>query len=239
MLKGKLGNESLARMEQLLKSGLSPEEVIRIMMEGGKTEMEESEDLKKKIDKFISDPGVSIEDKLAMVKSHLSEEAKALMEELLRQGYSMDEIMDLFLRCASNLEMIINDPLFKKSVHFSDEPPDAYLYEKRDVWTMITKEEASTLLFNNWCFSQVKRKIPFMSTSAKSVPFSTFFELVKELTKNLGLTHREIMDIIRCLFVEPIFYHSTTIRFRLGGDYAREFDDLRAEGICLQVQFFF
>ena len=26
-------------------------------------------------------------------------------------------------------------------VHFSDEPPDAYLYEGRDVWTMIDKAE--------------------------------------------------------------------------------------------------
>ena len=140
---------SSLEIEGVFNRGLSPEEVIRIMMEGGKTEEQETEELKKKIDKFISDPGVTIEDKLAMVKSHLSEEAKALMEELLRQGYSMDEIMDLFLRCASNLEMIINDPLFKKSVHFSDEPPDAYLYEKRDVWTMITKDEARPLLFNN------------------------------------------------------------------------------------------
>ena len=149
---------------------------------------------------------MSTEDKLALVKSHLSEEAKALMEELLRQGYSKEEVMDLFLRCANNLDMITSDALFQRKVRFSDEPPDAYLYEGRDVWTMITKEE-------------VKRRIPFMSSSSKSVTFAAFFGLVMEVTKEIGLTHREILDVIR---------------FRLGGDYARQFDTLRAEGWKLQ-----
>ena len=155
---------------------------------------------------------MSTEDKLALVKSHLNEEAKALMEELLRQGYSKEEVMDLFLRCANNIDMITSDGLFQRKVRFSDEPPDAYLYEGRDVWTMITKEE-------------VKRRIPLMSSSSKSITFAAFFGLVMELTKEVGLTHREILDVIR---------------FRLGGDYARQFDTLRADGWKLQdiVDFF-
>ena len=151
---------------------------------------------------------MSTEDKLALVKSHLSEEAKALMEELLRQGYSKEEVMDLFLRCANNIDMITSDALFQRKVRFSDEPPDAYLYEGRDVWTMVSREE-------------VKRRIPYMSTSSNSkITFAAFFGLVMEMTREVGLTHREILDVIR---------------FRLGGDYAREFDQLRADGWKLQA----
>jgi hypothetical protein len=116
MLRGKLGQESLARMEQMLKDGLSQEEVLRRMLDTGRTDAEEAEEIKRKIETFISDPGVSPEDKLAMVKSHLNEDAKALMEELLRQGYSREEVMDLFLRCANDLEMIGADGLFKRKV---------------------------------------------------------------------------------------------------------------------------
>ena len=129
------------------------------------------------------------------------------MEELLRQGYSKEEVMDLFLRCANNIDMITSDALFQRKVRFSDEPPDAYLYEGRDVWTMVSREE-------------VKRRIPYMSSSSKSITFAAFFGLVMEVTREVGLTHREILDVIR---------------FRLGGDYAREFDALRADGWKLQA----
>ena len=102
-------------------------------------------------------------------------------------------------------------------VHFSDEPPDAYLYEGRDVWTMMDKAEVIIaslcgffiLLitphlqhFNFLTYTpvksvQVKLNIPFMTNSSKSVTFAAFFGLIKELTQDRGLTHREIMDIIR------------------------------------------
>ena len=114
--------------------------------------------------------------------------------------------MDLFLRCANNIELINNDKMFKKTVRFSDEPPDSYLFEGRDVWTMIDQAE-------------VKLNIPLMTTSAKCVTFAIFFGKVVELTTGRDLTHREIMDLIR---------------FRLGGDYAKEFDDLRSQKFSLQ-----
>ena len=64
-----------------------------------------------------------------------------------------------------------------------------------------------------------------MSSSSKSITFAAFFGLVMELTKEVGLTHREVLDVIR---------------FRFGGDYARQFDALRADGWKLQdiVDFF-
>ena len=126
------------------------------MIEIGRTEITEQEDLKSKIENFISDTNIPIDDKVNLVKSQLNDEAKALMEELLKQGYSKEEVMDLFLRCANNIELINNDNLFKKTVRFSDEPPDAYLYGARHVWTMIEQAE-------------VKLNIPLMTTSAKCV----------------------------------------------------------------------
>ena len=193
-------------MEQMLNDGYSKSDIIKHMIEIGRTEITEQEDLKSKIENFISDTNIPIDDKVNLVKSQLNDEAKALMEELLKQGYSKEEVMDLFLRCANNIELINNDNLFKKTVRFSDEPPDAYLYEARDVWTMIDPAE-------------VKLNIPLMTTSSKCVTFAIFFGKVVELTSGRGLTHREIMDLIR---------------FRMGGDYAKEFDDLRNQGLSLQ-----
>ena len=41
----------------------------------------------------------------------------------------------------NNLDLILQIHISIPQVHFSDEPPDAYLYEGRDVWTMIDKAE--------------------------------------------------------------------------------------------------
>ena len=49
-----------------------PCQVIRMMLEGGKSEAEESEELRNKINNFISDSCVSIDDKLSMVSQNMS-----------------------------------------------------------------------------------------------------------------------------------------------------------------------
>ena len=43
-----------------------------MMLEGGKTEAEEAKELRNKINNFISDSCVSIDDKLSMVNQNLS-----------------------------------------------------------------------------------------------------------------------------------------------------------------------
>ena len=206
LLRSKLGPESLLKMDQLISDGYSNSEVIKILIESGRTGSVEEDDLKSTIENFVSDKTISTEEKVDLVKNQLNNESRTLMEELLKQGYAKEEVMDLFLRCANDLEQINNDKLFKKRVRFAEEPPDAYLYEERDVWSMINPAE-------------VKLNIPFMTTSAKCVTFARFFEKVVQFIKGMGLTHREILDLIR---------------LRMGGDYAKEFDELRSQ--CRQLQ---
>ena len=136
----------------------------------------------------------------------MNEEAKFAMEELLKQGYKTEEVMDLFLRCANDISLLNSDGMFKKTVRFSDEPPDAFLYEARDVWSMIDQCE-------------VKLNVPFMTNLSKCGTFTHFFGKVVKVTTGKDLTHREILDVIA---------------FRLGGDFAVEFEELRYSGYRLQ-----
>ena len=129
------------------------------MLKRGKTvDMEETE-MKAKIQNFVSEGNLTIEEKVSLMKTQLNTEAKCLMEELLKQGYCKDEVpittpttaathltvptqvLDLFLRCANDLSLVHRDGLFKKTVRFSDEPPDSYLYEARNVWSVIDVAE--------------------------------------------------------------------------------------------------
>jgi len=177
-----LGKESLQVMEDLLESRLPPEEVIRIMVNIGKTEAEELREFAKKMENLTCD--MTNCDKLTFLKQHLNKEAQVLMEELLRQGYTEEEILGLFLRCASNLDLILKDQIFQKNVSFLESQKGMKHQTKRDLWSIISREE-------------VKQKIPFMSNASKSMLFFKFFELVRQVTDGLGLTQAEIMNIIR------------------------------------------
>ena len=113
--------------------------------------------MKAKIQNFVSDGSLTVEEKVSLMKTQLNTEAKCLMEELLKQGYCKEEVsitttaatlltvpmqvLELFLRCANDLSLVHRDGMFKKTVRFSDEPPDSYLYEARNVWSVIDVAE--------------------------------------------------------------------------------------------------
>ena len=147
LFRGKLSSLSIKEMEEMLKSGLSKSETIKLLLKTGKTDDMLEKEMKLKMATFVNDENTSIEEKVMLVKDQLNIEAKCLMEELLKQGYSKEEVLDLFMRCANDLESVHHDPLFKKTVRFSDEPPDAYLYEARNVWTMIDMAEVNITIF--------------------------------------------------------------------------------------------
>ena len=86
------------------------------------------------------------------------------------------------------------------------EPDDALSHKNRDVFSVIDKDEA-------------KARIAYMSPSGKTHIFGLFFEMVLDVVDGKGLTHREIMDLMR---------------FRMGAGYAKEFDELRKKGLTLQ-----
>merc|ERR1719422_900156 len=173
-------------------------------MKHGKTEDEENKILADKIRAAMDGKNMSQEEKLNFLKSNLSDEAKKAMDELLAQGYTQDEIIELFKKHGNNLNAIDNE-LSNPNVDFDEEPPDAYLYANRDVFTVIDR-------------NTVKTDVPFMSPLTKNMTFKQFIDSVQKLTRGAGLTHREILDIME---------------FRLGGAYLQELRDLRAEGASL------
>ena len=62
------------------------------MLRRGKTEEMEETEMKAKIQNFVSDGSLTIEEKVSLMKTQLNTEAKCLMEELLKQGYGKDEV---------------------------------------------------------------------------------------------------------------------------------------------------
>ena len=204
LMKSKLGEGSRAELENMLAAGYTMEEAMKFMMKHGKTEEEEQKILADKIRAAMDGQNLTEEEKMKFLKDNLSDEAKRTMDELLAQGYTKDEIIELFKKHGNNLDAIDKE-LSNPSIIFDDEPPDAHLYANRDVFTVISKET-------------VKTEVPYMSPCIKNMTFKQFLDCVQRLVKGKGLTHREVLDIME---------------FRMGGTFLQELRELRANGASL------
>jgi len=211
LMKSKLGEGSKAELEDMLARGYSLEDAMKFMMKHGKTEEEEQKILADKIRAAMDGKNMTQEEKMKYLKENLSDEAKRAMDELLSQGYTKEEIIELFKKHGNNLDAI-DQELSNPSVTFDDEPPDAHLYANRDVFTVISREK-------------VKTEVPYMSPCVKNLTFKQFIDSIQRLVKGQGLTHREVLDIME---------------FRMGGSFLQELRDLRTEGASLAevVQYF-
>ena len=129
-----------------------------------------------------------------------------MLEELLKNGLTVKHVLDLFLKHGNDVNSLVGDSFFIREIVFPDEPDDASSHRHRDVFSVIDKDQA-------------KQRITYMSPSGKQHIFGLFFEMVLDVVNGKGLTHREIMDLMR---------------FRMGAGYAKEFDELRKKGLSLQ-----
>ena len=204
LMKTKLGEDSKAKLEEMLAKGYTMEEAMNYMMKHGKTEEEEQKILADKIKAAMDGKNMTEEEKLNFLKANLSDDAKKAMDELLAQGYTKEEIIELFKKHGNNLNAIDNE-LSNPNVEFDEEPPDAHLYANRNWFSVINREK-------------VKTEVPYMSPAIRNLTFKQFIDSVQRLTKGAGLTHREILDIME---------------FRMGGTYLQELRELRDNGATL------
>ena len=107
----------------------------------GKTADEEHKILANKISDAMNGKNMTKDEKLNFLKNNLSSEARAAMEDLLAQGYTADEIIELFRKHGNNLDAI-DAELTNPSVNFEEEPPDAHLHANRDVFSVIDRSGA-------------------------------------------------------------------------------------------------
>jgi len=208
IMKKKLGVMSQRKMEDMLREGYSAEEIIQHLMTHGKTQEQETSIFTRRMSILLDGPLRTLTDKekVDKLKENLGKEAASMLEELLKNGLTAKHVLDLFLKHGNDVNSLVGDSFFIREISFPNEPEDASAHQHRDVFSVIDKEEA-------------KKRITYMSPSGKTHIFGLFFEMVLDVVSDKGLTHREIMDLMR---------------FRMGAGYAQEFDDLRKKGLTLQ-----
>ena len=206
VMKNKLGVLSQRKMEDMLREGYSVDEVIRHLLTHGKTQEQETSLFTRRMSLLLDEKPLTEKEKVDKLKENLGKEAASMLEELLKNGLTAGHVLDLFLKHGNNVNDLVKDSFFLKNIKFPDEPPDAEYHSNRNVFSIID-------------LSLAKAEIPWMSPSGKNHIFGLFFEKILEIIEGKGLTHREILDLMRS---------------RMGAGYAKEFDELRSKGLSLQ-----
>merc|ERR1719341_390261 len=97
LMKCQLGEGSKAELEAMLAQGYSLQDVMDHFMKHGKTQEQEQEELKSKLGNMMSDPNMKPEDVLNALRDKLSSEDQAKIDDLLRSGMTMEDIIKKFV----------------------------------------------------------------------------------------------------------------------------------------------
>merc|ERR1712106_653908 len=109
-LRDQLGAEDQAKVDEMLKRGLTMDQIINHFLNGGLDEGSSNEiptseevnkkmrdNLKSKLQNLIIDPNASTEDVFNAMRNNLSKEEQAKVDEMLKLGMSMDDIIKHFM----------------------------------------------------------------------------------------------------------------------------------------------
>merc|ERR1719477_65731 len=105
-----LDDEQRQKMEEMLSKGYTKQDVINHFMRTAKTKEEQMQETAEKIKALMNDENMSEENKLEMLRNQLSKEDLAQMEELLRDGGSLQDVMQTILKSKS-MDSIVESEL--------------------------------------------------------------------------------------------------------------------------------
>jgi len=248
MMKDELGEESRAKMEEMLKQGYTMEEINNYMMEHGKTKQEEKKEFSDKIRKKMEGKDMSESEIIDLLRQELGADQEAQINAMLRDGMTMQQVIDHFLKQTQeeddkpqekkkltqadkvqllksqlgsdgseaddileklgkkgfSMDQVIVDSFSNTKLKFPAEDP-ALANRNRDVSNLVDSDE--------------KERIPYMHPAIRDCTFIIFFEKILEIVSKKGLTHYEIMDLIK---------------MRIGGSFLEEFEKQRKSSMKLQ-----
>merc|ERR1712098_459715 len=139
IMKSKLGVMSQRKMEDMIREGYSADEIIKHLMTHGKTQEQETSIFTRRMSILLEGPGKPLTDKekVDKLKENLGKEAASMLEELLKNGFTAEHVLDLFLKHGNDVNSLVGDSFFIREIIFPPEPEDASCHSHRDVFSVI------------------------------------------------------------------------------------------------------
>ena len=97
LMRSQVDDETKAQIKAMLDKGYSKQDVINHLMKNIKTEGEKEKEAARKLAALFDDQNMSEEEKVNMLGKQLNNEDKAQMEEMLRKGCSIEEVIGHFM----------------------------------------------------------------------------------------------------------------------------------------------
>merc|ERR1719500_2251830 len=231
LMKSQLGEGSKAELEEMLKSGMSLADAMKHFMEHGKTEEEEQAERMKKA---LDNPNMTSEEKMKLLKETLSDEAKAAMDKLLADGYTMEEVMNLMKNVGNNIDGLAAAAAAQReeSVKAALEDPNMSNEDKMKLLQETLSEEAKAamekLLADGYTMDEVLKLMAAhgnnvagltAAAAALSNEETEFKKKMKELAGGKDLTEEQMLELMKS---------------QLGAGSRAELEALLAKGVSLQ-----
>merc|ERR1712228_665847 len=115
LIEDQLGDESKKKMEEMLQKGCAKQDVVNHFMKNAKTKEEQMRETADKIKALMNDENMSEENKLEILRNQLSKEDLAQMEEMLKDGGSLEDVMQQILKSKSTESLVESE--LSKIVH--------------------------------------------------------------------------------------------------------------------------
>ena len=115
VIEDQLDDESKQKMEEMLSKGYTKQDVINYFLKNAKTKEEQMRETADKIKALMNDENMTEESKLEILRNQLSKEDLAQMEEMLKDGGSLDDVMQQMLKSKSTESLVESE--LSKIVH--------------------------------------------------------------------------------------------------------------------------
>merc|ERR1711970_753161 len=97
LMRSQVDDETKAEIKAMLEKGYTKQDVINHLMKNIKTSEEKERENAKKLMSLFDDQDMTEEEKISMLEKQLNNEDKAQMEEMLKRGCSIEEVIGHFM----------------------------------------------------------------------------------------------------------------------------------------------
>merc|ERR1712106_742145 len=198
LLEKQLNNEDKAQMEEMLRRGCSIEEVIGHFMSRSQSPDREKSNFAKNIEKMIEGKNLSVDDVLQLIEGQLDDESRQKMEEMLKKGYTKQDVVNHFLKNAKTKEEQMQETADKIKALMNDENMSDQ--NKLEILrNQLSKEDLAQMeemLKDGGSLEDVMQQM-LKSKSTESLAETEISKIVHLMMGDKELSNKEILNLIR------------------------------------------
>merc|ERR1711892_72410 len=198
LLEKQLNNEDKAQMEEMLRRGCSIEEVIGHFMSRSQSPDREKSNFAKNIEKMIEGKNLSVDDVLQLIEGQLDDESRQKMEEMLKKGYTKQDVVNHFLKNAKTKEEQMQETADKIKALMNDENMSDQ--NKLEILrNQLSKEDLAQMeemLKDGGSLEDVMQQM-LKSKSTESLAETELSKVVHLMMGDKELSNKEILNLIR------------------------------------------